>query len=111
MPVPLPLNTPITADNDYDYVIQDELTDIIIVGDNTGSFNGFDGAAVDIKAVHPELETSTAPFAAPVNGGANITQDFTDAYDGQVGRKLRFTVSGSGANTAIRIHAGPSDSG
>jgi len=109
----LPNDGLITTNGDYDVVLQSPHTEVIIVGDTSGSNNGFDGGTIDIKAVHPldgTDEVNGDALAAPTSA-TGITSDFTDIYKGQKGRKLRFTLSGAGGNTAIRIHTGATTSG
>ena len=88
---------PITADGDYDAVLQEHQMDVTITGTwGTGQ--------VDILAVNRIVPTESAPIA----GGAAITSDFTDLYHGGKGTTVRFTVSGAGGGTSLTIATQPS---
>ena len=89
-------NTPITANGDYDAVMQEHNMNINIGGT-------WDTAQVDILEVNP-IDTTEV---APVTGGAAILSNFTDFYEGAKGTTVRFTVSSVGASTSLFISTLP----
>ena len=89
-------NTPITANGDYDAVMQEHNMNINIGGT-------WNGAQVDILEVNPINTAAAAPYA----GGSAITSNFTDYLESGKGVTIRFTVSGVGASTSLSISTLP----
>ena len=87
---------PITANGDYDAVMQENFMDISISGTwATGQ--------MDIVKVCPISGTEIA-----VTGGAAIVADFTDMYHGAKGTIVRFVFSGATGGESITISTLPS---
>ena len=88
---------PITANGDYDVVLQEPHMNINIGGT-------WATAQIDILEVNRIDDTEVAA----VTGGAAIVANFTDIYHGAKGVTVRFTVSGATGGESLTISTLPS---
>jgi hypothetical protein len=87
---------PITANGDYDAVMQEHNMNVNIAGT-------FGTAQVDIYEVN-RIDTTQV---SPLTGGAAITSNFTDFIEGGKGTTIRFTVTNVGGGTSLSIATQP----